>query len=202
MITTPSRAVPNLSLAESRALARNCGVRGRTVSGRVRRALATRPAGLEPATPGLGNRCWPRPMALKRPSRHKRPTNDRLVTGYSPTVEGAFFGASRMARPFLTDRTFDSWWSALEAGGGRCGGGGGVVKDAQEHGIRRWAARQRARAIDEPRNPPRSTRPAKSSRTDRVGRRRGVWKITGVDQSADQTGSTGPGSWTNSRSLT
>ena len=67
-----------------------------------------------------------------------------------------------------TDRTFDSWWSALEARGGRCGGGGGVVKDAQEHGIRLWAVRQRARAIDEPRNRPRSTRPAKSSRTDRV----------------------------------
>ena len=45
-------------------------------------------------------------------------------------------------------------------------------------------------------------RPSRSERTDRVSRRRGVWEITSVDQSADQTGSAGPGSWTNSRSLT
>ncbi len=54
---------------------------------------STRPAGLEPATPGLGNRCWPLPAPLKRPSRHRTPTNDRLATGYLPTVEGALLGA-------------------------------------------------------------------------------------------------------------
>ena len=64
------------------------------------------------------------------------------------------------------------------------------------------AATQRPRPLDQPRNRPPSTRPAESSRTDRVGRRRGVWKITTADQSADQTGSAGPGSWTTSRSVT
>jgi len=60
----------------------------------IRKAdFSTRPGGLEPPTPGLGNRCWPRPMGLERPSHHKTPTNDRLATGYSPTVEGALLGA-------------------------------------------------------------------------------------------------------------
>ena len=43
---------------------------------------------------------------------------------------------------------------------------------------------------------------ARSSRTDGVGRHSGVCEIGGVDQSADQTVSSGPGSWTNCRSLT
>ena len=102
----------------------------------------------------------------------------------------------------ITDRTFDSLWSALEARGGRSGGGGGDVKDAQEHGIGLGAVRQRARAINQPRNRPPSAHPEQCSHTNGAGPHRGVCELSCVDQSADQTSSSGPRSWTNSRSLT
>ncbi len=60
----------------------------------------TRPAGLEPATPGLGNRCWTLLTAPKWPPRDRIPTNDRLATAYLPTLEGAPLGAPLAAYPF------------------------------------------------------------------------------------------------------
>ncbi len=92
----------------------------------------------------------------------------------------------------MTDRTFDALWSALAARGGRSGGGGGVVKDAQEHGIGLGAVRQRARAINQPRNRPPSAHPEQCSHTNGAGPHRGVCELSCVDQSADQTGSSGP----------
>ncbi len=47
-----------------------------------------------------------------------------------------------------------------------------------------------------------SARRARSSHSDRAGRYGGVCEINGVDQSGDQTGSAGAGSWTSSRSVT
>ena len=93
----------------------------------------------------------------------------------------------------------------LEARVGRAGAGGVVVEGLERvrsgvgnvPGSLETSASDRA-ALEAGGN----RRARRSSHTDRADRHRGVCAINGVDQSADQTGSAGPGSWTNSRSLT
>ncbi len=91
------------------------------------------------------------------------------------------------------------------ARGERPRAGGGVVKGPQERAIPDWGRVGRPHNVRAgptgPRTRRQPSRPSRSECTDRVGRRRGVCEITSVDQSTDQVGSAGPGSWTNSRSL-